>query len=74
MYTVYAMIHHFYCSEHDRVLAQTMLFHIFGLVYSLMWPLANSASVCVGRGLRHIDAETYYYKTTILPRTPSMIE
>ena len=56
------------------MLAQTMLFHIFGLVYSLLWPLANGACVCVGRGLRHIDAETYYYKTTILPGTPSMIE
>ena len=74
MYTVNAMNHHCYCSEHDRVLAQTMLFHIFGLVYSLLWPLANGACVCVGRGLRHIDAETYYYKTTILPGTPSMIE
>lgn len=36
MYTVNAMNHHCYCSEHDRVLAQTMLFHIFGLVYSLL--------------------------------------
>ena len=74
MYTVNAMNHHCYCSEHDRVLAQTMLFHIFGLIYSMLWPLANGACVCVGRGLRHIDAETYYYKTTILPGTPSMIE
>ena len=74
MYTVNAMNNHCYCTEQDRVLAQTMLFHIFGLVYSLLWPLANGACVCVGRGLRHIDAETYYYKTTILPGTPSMIE
>lgn len=74
LYTVNAMSNHCYCSENDRVLAQTSLHHIFGLVYSLLWPLANGACVCVGRGLRHIDAETHYYRTTILPGTPSMIE
>lgn len=74
MYTVNAMNNHCYCTEYDRVLAQTTLHHTFGLVYSLLWPLENGACVCVGRGLRHIDADTYYYKATILPGTPSMIE
>lgn len=74
MYTVNAMNNHCYCTEYDRVLAQTTLHHTFGLVYSLLWPLENGACVCVGRGLRHIDADTHYYKTTILPGTPSMIE
>jgi long-chain acyl-CoA synthetase len=30
--------------------------------------------VCIGRGLRHIDADTYYYNPTILAGTPSMID
>lgn len=62
------------CDSDDRVLAQTPLHHIFGLAYSLLWPLTKGACVCVGRGLRHIDADTYYYNATILPGTPSMIK
>ena len=62
------------CDSSDRVLAQTPLHHIFGLAYSLLWPLTKGACVCVGRGLRHIDADTYYYNATILPGTPSMIK
>lgn len=74
LYTVNAMKRHCYCDENDRVLAQVSLHHIFGLVYSLLWPLSCGACVCVGRGLRHIDADTHYYDATILPGTPSMIE
>lgn len=74
LYTVNSMNKCSYCSTNDRILAQTSLHHIFGLVYSLLWPLSNGACVCVGRGLRHIDADTHYYHTTILPGTPSMIE
>lgn len=62
------------CSKDDRVLSQINLFHTFGLIYSLLWPLSNGACVCIGRGLRHIDADTYYYNPTILPGTPSMID
>lgn len=62
------------CGENDRVLAQIPLNHIFGLIYSLLWPLGCGACVCVGRGLRHIDADTYYYNPTILPGNPAMIE
>jgi long-subunit acyl-CoA synthetase (AMP-forming) len=72
--TVYAMSGRCVCTDEDRVLAQVSLHHIFGLVYSFLWPLYNGACVCVGRGLRHIDADTHYYKSTILPATPSMLE
>lgn len=62
------------CNAEDKILSQTDLFHTFGLVYSFLWPLYNGACVCIGRGLRHIDADTYYYNPTILPGTPSMID
>ena len=62
------------CAPEDKVLAQIALHHIFGYIYSLIWPIHNGACVCIGRGLRHIDADTYYYNPTILPGTPSMIE
>ena len=62
------------CGTADKVLTQIPLDHIFGFVYSLLWPLRSGACVCVGRGLRHIDADTYYYNPTILPGNPSMIE
>lgn len=69
-----AVSRHCRCDENDRVLAQIPLNHIFSLVYSLLWPLCCGACVCVGRGLRHIDADTYYYEPTILPGNPAMIE
>lgn len=72
--TVNAISSHCPCDENDKVLSQIPLHHIFGLVYSLLWPLTCGACVCVGRGLRHIDADTYYYHPTILPGSPSMME
>jgi long-subunit acyl-CoA synthetase (AMP-forming) len=68
------MDRHCECTENDRVLSQIELCRVFGLVYSLIWPLSNGASVCLGRGLRHIDADTYYYRPTILPGSPSNIQ
>jgi long-chain acyl-CoA synthetase len=65
---------HCNCTEDDRVLAQIELSKIFGLLYCLIWPLSCGACICVGRGLRHIDADTYYYDATILPANPSMAE
>lgn len=62
------------CSREDKVLSQVTLSHIFGLVYSLLWPLYCGACVCVGRGLRHMDSDTYYYDPTILPVNPSMAD
>lgn len=58
----------------DRLLSQVPLDTAFGLVYSLLLPLYAGACVCVGRGLRHINADTYYYNPTYLPGSPSMIE
>lgn len=65
---------HCKCTSEDKVLAQISWHYIMGLLYTLIWPLSNGACVCVGRGLRHIDADTFYYHPTILPGTPSMIE
>lgn len=62
------------CEPDDKVLAQIALHHIFGYIYSLILPLHNGACVCIGRGLRHIDADTYYYNPTILPGSPSMVD
>ena len=62
------------CTSDDIVLAQIPLHNEFGFIYSLIWPLYNGAMVCIGRGLRHIDADTYYYNPTILIGTPSMID
>lgn len=62
------------CTPEDIVLAQIPLHNEFGLIYSLIWPIFNGAMVCIGRGLRHIDADTYYYNPTILVGTPSMID
>ncbi len=65
---------HIKCVSEDKVLAQIPWHYIMGFLYTLIWPVSNGACVCVGRGLRHIDADTFYYHPTILPGTPSMIE
>ena len=62
------------CTSDDIVLAQIPLHNEFGFIYSLIWPLYNGAMVCIGGGLRHVDADTYYYNPTILIGTPSMID
>ena len=62
------------CTSDDIVLAQIPLHNEFGFIYSLIWPLYNGAMVCIGSGLRHVDADTYYYNPTILIGTPSMID
>lgn len=62
------------CTFDDIVLAQIPLHNEFGLIYSLIWPLYSGAMVCIGRGLRHIDADTYYYNPTILIGNPSMVD
>ncbi len=72
--TVANVNEHFSCTSDDKVLAQIPWHYIMGFLYTLVWPLSNGACVCVGRGLRHIDADTFYYHPTILPGTPSMIE
>lgn len=60
------------CGTSDIVLTPISMHRIFSFLYSLMWPLSNGACVAVGRGLRHIDADTYYYDVTVLPITPAM--
>lgn len=72
--TVNALNEYCICEPDDKVLAQIALHHIFGYIYSLILPLHNGACVCIGRGLRHIDADTYYYNPTILPGSPSMVD
>ena len=72
--TVSHINRHCECRESDRLLAQIAFHRIFGYIYTLIWPLSCGACVCVGRGLRHMDADTYYYNPTILPGNPSMIE
>lgn len=74
LHTAEVMKQHVDCTEEDIFLSQIPLNHIFGLIYSLIWPLCCGSKVCIGRGLRHIDADTYYYHPTILPGTPSMLD
>ena len=74
VYAVRAISTRVECTDRDVVLAQIPLHYEFGLIYSLIWPLFQGAKVCIGRGLRHIDADTYYYNPTILVGTPSMID
>ncbi len=69
-----AIRNNFNCGEDDKVLAMSGIHNSFGLIYSLFWPLKSGACVCIGRGLKHIDADTTYYNPTILPLNPATTE
>lgn len=62
------------CGSSDKVLSVLPLNHVFGLVYSLLWPLSCGACVCISRGIRHIEFDTIYYLPTILPLFPALLE
>ncbi len=62
------------CNEHDKSIVTSCIESNIWALYSFICPISVGACVCVGRGLRHIDADTYYYNPTILPANPSMIE
>jgi long-subunit acyl-CoA synthetase (AMP-forming) len=62
------------CTTADRVLSLLPLSHVFGLVYSILWPLGCGACVCIGRGIRHMDFDAIYYNPTILPVYPALLE
>lgn len=63
-----------HCDSSDRVLSILPLNHVFGLVYSLLWPLSCGACVCISRGIKHIGFDTIYYLPSILPVVPAMLE
>lgn len=62
------------CGSSDKVLSVLPLNHVFGIVYSVLWPLGCGACVCIGRGIRHIDFDAIYYSPTILPAYPALLE
>lgn len=63
-----------HCSSDDKVLSLMPLHHVFGLVYSILWPLHSGACVCIGRGIKHIDFDTIYYQPSVLPIYPALLE
>ena len=64
----------FHCTSEDRLLSLLPLNHVFGLVYSILWPLGCGACVCIGRGIKHMDFDTIYYLPTILPAFPALLK
>lgn len=62
------------CSSSDRVLSVLPPNHVFGLIYSILWPLSCGACVCISRGIKHIGFDTIYYNPSILPVFPALLE
>lgn len=62
------------CSSSDRVLSVLPPNHVFGLIYSILWPLSCGACVCISRGIKHISFDTIYYNPSILPVFPALLE
>ncbi len=62
------------CSEKDRILCILPLSHVFGFVCGMLWGFYGGAQVAVGRGVRHLMDDCLFYKPTILPCVPTIIQ
>ena len=62
------------CGEGDRLLSILPLNHVFGFVCALLWGLAYGATVCLGRGVRHIVDDTLFFRPTIVSAVPSLVD
>ncbi|MCR5177877.1 MAG: long-chain fatty acid--CoA ligase [Lachnospiraceae bacterium] len=62
------------CGPGDIILSELPVYHVYGLVASLLWGLAYQATVAIGRGPGHLKEDMELFKPTILPATPRMVE
>ena len=62
------------CAPGDILLSVLPLSHVFGFVCSLLWGLAYGAAIALGRGVRHMVDDTLFFRPTILPAVPSLVE
>ena len=61
------------CGPEDRLLSILPLAHVFGFVCALLWGLAYGATVCLGRGVRHLIDDAEFFQPTIIPAVPSIM-
>ena len=61
------------CGSDDVILSVLPISHVFGFVCSMLWGLAYGATVALGRGTRHIMDDAFFFKPTILPAVPSLM-
>ncbi len=62
------------CGPGDVILSVLPLSHVFGFVCSLLWGLAYGAAAALGRGVRHMLDDTLFFRPTILPAVPSLMD
>lgn len=62
------------CTRRDTILCVLPLTHVFGFVCGMLWGLCYSASVALGRGVRHLMDDCAFYRPTILPAVPVIIQ
>ena len=57
----------------DSLLCVLPLNHVFGFVCSLLWGLQCGACVCIGRGLRYINADPLFFRPTAVSLVPALL-
>ena len=62
------------CGEGDILLSVLPLSHVFGFVCSMLWGLAYGATIALGRGADYIADDPLFFRPTILPAVPSLID
>ena len=62
------------CSSEDRILCILPLSHVFGFVCGMLWGFYGGAQVAVGRGVRHLMDDCRFFKPTILPCVPTIVQ
>ena len=62
------------CSRRDTILCLLPLTHVFGFVCGMLWGLCYGAAVALSRGVRHLMDDCAFYRPTILPAVPVIIQ
>ncbi len=62
------------CSDEDIILSMLPFSHIFGFVCTFLWGACYGATIALGRGFRGLKEDCQYFKPTILPIIPPMID
>ncbi len=61
-------------TEKDLVLSMLPLWHVFGFVTGILWPMSIGAQVALSRGIRHALQDPMMFKPDYIPIVPAILK